>query len=98
MIHPLFTSRIIWSIQLKAILISAEKCIARKIPVAVWVTKHNPNKDPKFQKWDKLLGAGKSIMELFAIFRMGCVLRKEVISDFIFECVLKWVCKENYHT
>lgn len=53
------------------------------------MTKHNPNSDPKFQKWDKLLGAGKSIMELFAIFRIGCVFRKEVISNFVFKCVFK---------
>lgn len=72
--------------------------MARKMPVAVWVTRHSPRRDPKFQKCDKLLGAGKSIIELFAILRIGCVFRIEIIGDFIFKRVLKRVCEKNYHT
>lgn len=62
-----------WLIQLKAVEISAEKCIARKIPVIIWIVKQKPNIDPKFQKWEILDGAGRSIKEEFIMETRGCV-------------------------
>lgn len=67
--------------QSKAVEISAEKCIAKKIPVIIWIPKQNPSIEPKFQKCEMLDGAGKSIKEEFIMETSGCVFRK-VICNF----------------
>ena len=46
--QPLFTSRMIWTTEENAILISEAKCIARNNPVTICIVKHNPRRDPKF--------------------------------------------------
>ena len=38
--------------------------MAKNIPVNIWIPRQTPNKDPKFHKYDKFTGAGKSLKEL----------------------------------
>lgn len=60
--------------------ISAEKCIARKRPVIIWIVKQKPSIDPKFQKCEMLDGAGRSIREEFIIEISGCVFRMDICN------------------
>lgn len=52
--------------------------MARKIPVATWITRHSPSNEPKFQASDRLFGAGRSTSDLLIAFASGCVLRSGV--------------------
>jgi hypothetical protein len=45
--------------------------MARNNPVAIWITKHNPNKDPKFHHAEIFEGAGRSTKALLAILKRG---------------------------
>ena len=58
--QPKFTSWKIWETEKKEIPVSAEKFIAKKIPVKIWITKHSPSKEPKFHNILILTGTGKS--------------------------------------
>lgn len=44
--------------------------------MASWVTRHNPKRDPKFQKTEILVGVGRSTRAPFAILNKGWVLRR----------------------
>jgi len=46
--------------------------MAKNNPVANWVTKHKPRRDPKPHQAEILAGAGKSINALFTILIKGC--------------------------
>ena len=52
--------------------------MAKKIPVATWITRHIPRRDPKFHARDKLFGAGRSTMDLLIAFANGWDLRSGV--------------------
>jgi len=58
----------------------AEKCIANKSPVMIWIPKQSPKRDPKFHMYEIFEGEGKSIKELFTIFRMGWDFRIFIIK------------------
>lgn len=45
--------------------------MAKNNPVAIWIMRHKPNKDPKFQKVEMLIGIGMSTMALFKILNSG---------------------------
>lgn len=60
----------------KAIEMSVEKWIARKIPVKIWVIKQNERRDPKFHRYEMLEGAGRSINVELIIFKKGLFFRK----------------------
>jgi hypothetical protein len=51
---------IICSTELKAKSADPTKCIANSIPVIIWATKHSPNNDPKFHKYEIVVGSGLS--------------------------------------
>lgn len=57
--HPLFTSRWIWEIILKAVVISLEKFIAKNNPVKIWIIRHIPRSEPKFHIYEILEGVGR---------------------------------------
>lgn len=44
----------------------------------IWITRQSPRREPKFHHTEMLLGAGRSITALFAIFARGCDLRRGV--------------------
>lgn len=46
----------------KACITSAQKCIAKKIPVRIWITKSHPNNESKFLEKLILVGDGRSII------------------------------------
>jgi hypothetical protein len=50
--------------------------MARNSPVITCKTRHRPSIDPKFHQIEILLGAGRSIIELFMIFTKGWDLRR----------------------
>ena len=52
--------------------------MVRKRPVKIWVIKHRPNKDPKFQNKEILAGIGISTKALFIILKRGCCLRMAI--------------------
>lgn len=45
--------------------------MAKKIPVIIWIIKHNPSNDPKFHQADILERVGKSIILLLIILVIG---------------------------
>lgn len=45
--------------------------MAKKIPVASWITNTKPNNEPKPQKYEIFAGTGKSISMLFTILKIG---------------------------
>ena len=47
----------------------------------IWITKHKPNKDPKFHKELILDGEGSSTKELLTIFNKGWTFKIEVIIN-----------------
>lgn len=57
---------------------SPEKCIAKNKPVKIWTPKNTPSKEPKFQKYLKDLGEGKSINTPLIILTNWSFLRNEV--------------------
>lgn len=69
--HPLFTSRIIWTTEEKAILMSEAKCIAKNNPVTIWIPRHRPKREPKFHIYEMFEGDGKSTKALFIILNRG---------------------------
>ena len=42
------TSLVMLAMEEKACITSAQKCIAKKIPVRIWITKSHPNNESKF--------------------------------------------------
>lgn len=55
--------------------------MAKNNPVAIWVTKHSPKRDPKFHQVEIFEGAGKSITALFIILIRGWVERNVAINE-----------------
>lgn len=53
----------------------AVKCIARNNPVAIWIIKQIPNKEPKFHQVEIFDGVGRSIKAFLAILIRGCEFR-----------------------
>ena len=53
--------------------------MARNKPVAIWVIKHRPKREPKFHKVEMLAGVGRSTKAPFAILNRGCVFRMGVV-------------------
>jgi len=45
--------------------------MAKKIPVANWVIRQSPKRDPKFHRMEMLAGVGKSTKAPLAIFNKG---------------------------
>ena len=45
--------------------------MAKNKPVKIWVTKHSPNREPKFHHAEMFEGAGRSISASFMIFSSG---------------------------
>jgi hypothetical protein len=59
--------------------------------VIIWIIKHVPSSDPKFHHALMLVGVGKSINALFAIFISGRVIRIGLfINLFVVEGLLKY--------
>lgn len=56
---------------LKARMVSGVYRNAKKIPLIIWMIKHRPNIDPKFQNKLILIGVGKLINESLTIFNKG---------------------------
>jgi len=54
---------------------SEVKCMARKIPVKIWVIRHIPNSEPKFHQFLMFRGVGKSTNEFLIILITGFSLR-----------------------
>ena len=69
--HPLFTSRMMWMTEEKAVEMSDAKCIDKNNPVKIWITKHSPNNDPKFHMYEILDGDGRSTTALLASLNRG---------------------------
>jgi hypothetical protein len=58
--------------------------MAKNRPVAIWIIKHKPNKDPKFHQAEIFEGAGRSTRALLAILNKGCLVRNGLfISYFV---------------
>ena len=56
--------------------------MARKRPVAIWVIKHKPRREPKFHSVEILAGVGRSTKAPFAILNSGWVFRMGVVIGF----------------
>lgn len=65
--NPFHVSYIIEFTLLKANKVSGVYRNAKNKPVIIWIIKHNPNIDPKFQNKLILIGVGKLINELLII-------------------------------
>lgn len=52
---------------------SGVKRNAKNNPEMIWIIKHKPNIDPKFQNKLILIGVGKFIRELLIIFNSGLI-------------------------
>lgn len=48
-------------------------CMAKNKPVKIWIIKHKPKIEPKFQKALIELGLGRLITLVFTILVMGCL-------------------------
>lgn len=53
--------------------------MAKKRPVAIWIIRQSPRREPKFHQAEILEGAGRSARASLAIFKRGCVFRRPVI-------------------
>jgi hypothetical protein len=60
----------------KEISVSAQKCIAKKNPVKIWLVKSIPKREPKFQSRLILEGEGRSISTEFPILKIILFLRR----------------------
>ena len=49
--------------------------MARKIPVIIWIIRHNPSREPKFHHMESLLGEGRSMSDPLIIRNNGCLFR-----------------------
>lgn len=45
--------------------------MAKNSPVAIWMIKHSPRRDPKFHRIEILAGVGRSTTAPFAILNNG---------------------------
>lgn len=45
--------------------------MARKRPVAIWIIRQRPKRDPKFHQTEMFEGAGRSTRASLAIFKSG---------------------------
>jgi flagellar biogenesis protein FliO len=54
--------------------------MARNRPVAIWVIRQRPSRDPKFHQAEMFDGAGRSITALFMILIRGWVVRSVAIK------------------
>ena len=52
--------------------------MARKRPVAIWIIRHSPSREPKFQRIEMLAGVGRSTTAPFAILNRGWFLRRGI--------------------
>ena len=59
--------------------------MAKNKPVAIWVTKQSPKRDPKFHQTEMFAGAGRSTKASFAILRRGWDLRRLAIMVLVVE-------------
>lgn len=55
--------------------------MARNSPVAIWMIRHRPSRDPKFQKIEMLDGVGRSIITPLIILKSGCLFRRGVVIE-----------------
>lgn len=73
---------------LKDKLTSAEKCMAKKSPVTIWITRHRPSREPKFHSVEILEGVGRSTRAPFRILIRGWVFRIFIISFLLLDFVV----------